>query len=134
MTRGPWAFAAISAAALAAALTGQALAQQQAAQDNAVVVEMTDQLKFQPNTVRVRVGQTVQWRNRSSYFHTVTADEQRAQIPAHVELPEDAEPFHSGDIPPGGEYSHTFKVPGTYRYTCVPHELSDMSGTVIVSP
>jgi len=29
-------------------------------------------------------------------------------------------------------FSHTFDVPGTYSYVCIPHETSSMVGTVIV--
>lgn len=65
--------------------------------------------------------------------HTVTADSERALDPDHVRLPEGAEPFHSGSIEPGGEYSRQFTVPGRYEYFCVPHERAGMLGTIVVS-
>jgi plastocyanin len=34
---------------------------------------------------------------------------------------------------PGAVFEHTFRVAGTYRYICVPHELAGMIGTVIVT-
>ena len=44
-----------------------------------------------------------------------------------------AKEFDSGLISPGKDYSHTFTVPGTYKYFCIPHEAVGMLGTVIVS-
>ena len=40
--------------------------------------------------------------------------------------------FDSGQLEPGATFSHTFRVPGTYRYFCVPHEVAGMIGTLIV--
>ena len=34
----------------------------------------------------------------------------------------------------GNVYSHTFTVPGTYKYFCRHHEDDAMFGTVIVDP
>lgn len=89
---------------------------------------------FSPATIRIRVGQTVQWRNTSPIGHTVTADPRLARNPANVELPEGAQPFHSGNIPAGQVWQRTFTVPGTYRYVCLPHERQGMIGTVVVEP
>lgn len=98
----------------------------------AVVVEMDNRLRYLPDTVRVRVGETVRWRNTSDVLHTVTADGDRAVRATSVVLPAGASPFDSGDLAPGEEYSHTFTVEGEYRYFCIPHELAGMVGTVIV--
>lgn len=35
---------------------------------------------------------------------------------------------------PKTTFEHTFAVPGTYRYFCIPHEGAKMQGTVIVRP
>ncbi len=40
--------------------------------------------------------------------------------------------FDSGFIPPGGDYSYTYTVPGTYRRFCLPHEKAGMVGVVVV--
>lgn len=98
----------------------------------AAVVLLTDQLRFVPDTVRIRVGQTVLWRSTSSLIHTVTADPSRAARPDDVRLPAGAKPFNSGDIKPGGMFAYTFDVPGEYRYFCTPHELGGMIATIIV--
>lgn len=100
----------------------------------AAVVEMDNMLRFLPDTVRVVAGETVRWSNTSDLIHTVTADASRAVRPSSVRLPEGAEPFDSGDLNPGASFSHTFRVPGTYRYFCVPHEQAGMTGVVVVEP
>ncbi|MFB6091611.1 MAG: plastocyanin/azurin family copper-binding protein [Haloquadratum sp.] len=97
---------------------------------------------FDPPDVTISTGETVVWRNTSSRGHTVTAYD--TQIPA------DAEFFASGGydsteaarkafrrelggiIESGETWSHTFEVPGTYAYFCIPHEQAGMLGTVVV--
>ena len=76
----------------------------------ATVVTMHIKLKFSPANITVQVGDTVEWRNRSLFTHTVTADKSLAKNPEHVVLPVGAEPFDSGDIPPGEVFRHTFTV------------------------
>ncbi|MCU4719339.1 cupredoxin domain-containing protein [Halapricum hydrolyticum] len=100
---------------------------------------MSDNLTFEPSTATVETGETVTWANESDIQHTVTAYEN--------EIPDEAEYFASGGfeseraarnrvteglIPPGEKYEHTFDLPGTYGYFCVPHEGSGMVGTVRV--
>lgn len=97
---------------------------------------------FNPPSVTVSVGEEVVWRNTSSRGHTVTAYAD--------DIPEEAEFFASGGfeseaaarkaynqnvgglIDSGQSYSHTFEVPGEYRYLCIPHESQGMVGTVVV--
>jgi plastocyanin len=95
------------------------------------MVEMKG-VAFSPATIRIRAGNTVQWRNVSLIDHTVTADKSLAANPANVLLPAGAQPFHSGSVKAGQVWTHTFAVPGTYRYVCLPHEKQGMIGTVIV--
>lgn len=95
-------------------------------------IALSNQLRFLPGTLRIRVGDTVRWRNASDLVHTVTADASRAAKPADVHVPDGAEPFDSGDLKPGQTFSHTFTVPGEYRYFCVPHELAGMVARIIV--
>lgn len=42
-----------------------------------------------------------------------------------------AKELSSGDVGPGGTYSHTFNTAGTFHYHCIHH--SPMTGTVVVS-
>lgn len=100
--------------------------------DVAAEVTMTNQLRFSPDTVRIRAGQTVRWRNTTPLIHTVTADPSRAVSQEDVKLPEGARTFDSGDLQPDRVFEHTFTVPGEYRYFCVPHEAAGMVGSVIV--
>src|SRR5690606_35600387 len=59
-------------------------------------------------------------------------DPSKAVSADNVEQPAGAEPFDSGNIDRRRTWSHTFTVPGTYRYVCVPHELAGMVGVVVV--
>lgn len=95
-------------------------------------VVMTDDLRFDADCVRIRVGETVRWTNPSFVSHTVTADASKAANAANVRLPDGADPFDSGSVPPDGEFEYTFRVPGQYDYVCLPHEGAGMVGTVIV--
>lgn len=100
-------------------------------------------MAFVPQEYEVSVGDTVVWRNTSGADHTVTAYEGG--------IPEEAEFFASGGYEDeqeardawyesrGGRvgtretFEHTFEVPGTYSYFCIPHERGGMVGTVVVS-
>lgn len=109
--------------------TGQAA---ESASGDVVVVDMDSQLRFASAEVRIEAGQTVEWRNVSSFPHTVTADPEKAADMANVALPEGAEPFDSGRIAASGTFRQTFTEPGEYRYVCLVHEDNGMLGTVIV--
>jgi plastocyanin len=91
-------------------------------------------MRFEPQRISIQVGDTVEWRNESNMAHTVTADQQLANNPENVLLPEGAQPFHSGRIEAGSAFRHTFTAPGTYQYVCLPHEEQGMLGQVIVEP
>jgi plastocyanin len=97
---------------------------------------------YLPEAIEVQVGETVVWGNSGSRGHTVTAYES--------EIPDGATYFASGgfeteqaardawrsggggNIAPGDTFEHTFEVPGTYGYVCIPHEPQGMVGTVTV--
>lgn len=102
-------------------------------------VGMTDSFAFEPPSVRVSVGTTVEWTNEGSVAHTVTAYEER--------IPDEAVYFASGGfdteaaargnlqaglIEADESYSHTFETSGRHDYFCIPHEGSGMTGTVRV--
>lgn len=74
--------------------------------------------KFAPQTLTVKVGDTVKWTNQDSTQHNVTADDSSSDAP-------------DGPLLSKGEsYSFTFKKAGTYKYHCDPHP--QMQATVIV--
>lgn len=96
---------------------------------------------FRPTEITVSVGDTVVWKNTSSRNHSVTAYESG--------IPDDADYFASGGyeseaaardawqnlngvITNGDTYEHTFEVPGTFNYFCIPHERGGMVGQVVV--
>lgn len=103
-------------------------------QEGDVIVEMTPQLTFDPDPVRISSGQAIVWRNVSSFPHTATGDASEARDGSNVVLPEGAEPWNSGVLTGGQEFRRVFTVPGQYRYFCIPHEQQDMVGRIIVEP
>jgi FtsP/CotA-like multicopper oxidase with cupredoxin domain len=82
--------------------------------------------RFASQALRVRLGETVTWRNDDPVPHTVTSDDEGG-------------PLDSGNIAKGGTFAFTFTQPGTYAYHCVPHSGKSaqgyvgMVGTIIVS-
>jgi len=98
----------------------------------AVVIKMSDKPpQFMPEKVTVKAGQTVQWINNAKTLHSVDGDPSMALKPSDVSLPSGAKPFDSGFMKPDATWEYTFKVPGTYKYTCVPHEKDGMNGVVV---
>lgn len=100
--------------------------------DGVIVIELNNKLRFVPAEIRIKVGDTVEWRNVQSIPHTVTATPKRAAKSRNVELPDGAEPIDSGWVRGGQSFRYTFRKPGVYRYVCLPHERAKMLGTVIV--
>jgi plastocyanin len=98
-----------------------------------VVVKMLDMpLTFQPNVIKIKVGQSVEWENVGNEVHHATSDPSLAIKATEVTNPPGAEPFDSGFLRPGESFTHTFTVPGEYRYTCVVHEAKGMLGKIVV--
>jgi plastocyanin len=97
------------------------------------VVKMNDDdPMYQPNSIRIVAGQTVEWQNDGQVSHTVTDDPSHATNPVDALLPQGVEPFNSGNVMPGGTFHYTFTKPGRYRYFCLTHEMDKMVGEVIV--
>jgi plastocyanin len=119
------------AAAIAAALA--LLPDPAHAASSPVVIKMTDTQPFYtPLQASVRVGETVQWVNDGETVHSVSTSAANAQIINDAAMPKGAVAFDSGFIPPGGDFSYTFTVPGTYRYFCLPQEKAGMVGVIVV--
>ncbi len=96
------------------------------------VVGMNDKLRFVPNEITIKVGDTVEWRNIGAIPHTITADPRRMPSSTNIKLPNGVEAFDSGWVVRGKSYRYTFSEPGIYRYICLPHERAGMLGIVIV--
>jgi len=71
---------------------------------------------YSPANYSVVAGTTVTWVNHDGTTHSVTSDTGL---------------FDSGPLPPGASFSYTFKLPGTYHYSCWYH--SWMTGTIVVT-
>ncbi len=80
------------------------------------VVEIR-QYKFVPDSVTIKVGETVRWVNA----------EKRA---SHSVLFSDDGAGESERMLPGESWQRRFDRPGTFRYNCGPHP--EMLGTVVV--
>jgi plastocyanin len=74
---------------------------------------------FEPATLTVHAGHTVEWKNDDFVPHTATADAE-AQKPA----------FDSGTIKTGAAWRYVARQKGTYNYICTRHP--NMKGTLIV--
>jgi plastocyanin len=70
---------------------------------------------FDPTSVEVPVGGSVDWSNLDVEGHTITAVDGS---------------FDSGVVGPGEAYSATFEIAGTYDYLCAIHP--EMQATVVV--
>ena len=77
---------------------------------NAVSIENNT---FTPETLTIKVGETVTWMNNDSVMHNVVADE-----------------FSSDNLSNGDSFEFTFEEAGTYTYICSIHPA--MSGEIIV--
>jgi plastocyanin len=64
---------------------------------------------FLPTTISIPTGMTVIWFNEDESEHSVTVDAGSPGVPQGAE-------FDSDMIAPGGFFTHTFTVPGTYEY------------------
>jgi len=98
-----------------------------------VTVKMVDMPPvFQPATITIRTGETVEWKNIGNEVHHATSDPSLAIKNSDVGNPPGAQAFDSGFLKPGETFTHTFKTPGTYRYACAVHETKGMVGEIIV--
>jgi plastocyanin len=74
-------------------------------------------MAFNPGSVTISTGDTVEWTNQMGFDHTVTPD--KSEFPS------------SGHIEPQATFSHTFSAAGSVAYHCEIHPR--MKGTVIVT-
>ncbi len=74
-----------------------------------------NEFKYTPNSVNIKVGDTVRWIQLDEEDHTVTTADLILDSPI---------------LPQGEEWSFTFEQPGTYEYHCNFHP--GMIGRVIV--
>lgn len=89
------------------------------ASGNATVVVQMRSIAFVPNTVTVRVGQTVEWVNNDAVIHNVTALDGHSVV--------------SGSIGRGGRFSFRARAAGTISYYCTIHASAMKAQLVIQS-
>jgi plastocyanin len=75
--------------------------------------------KYDPPTLTVKAGDTVEWKNEDIVPHTATAAELNH-----------ARAFDSGSIANGGSWKWVARTPGTYDYICTLHP--NMKGRLVV--
>jgi plastocyanin len=85
-------------------------------QSTASATRVTIQLmKFSPETIEIKTGQTVEWINDDLTPHTVTS--------------QCVGDLNSGSIEPGASWRYTFTQRGSSQYYCTFHP--EMKGTVV---
>ena len=77
-------------------------------------------LKFVPETVTIKSGDTVKWVNNKMSPHNVVFDD--GNVKSHKQLV----------FSPGESYETTFKESGEYAYYCEPHRGAGMVGKIVV--
>lgn len=77
------------------------------------IVEI-EAMKFHPETLTVKSGDTITWLNKDFFPHTATANKV----------------FNSRSIPATKSWSYKAKSPGTFNYKCLFHPT--MKGTLII--
>lgn len=78
-------------------------------------VVIIKQMHFEPATLSVKAGDTVEWKNQDIFTHTVTANDGS---------------FDSGPIVPGSSWQTTVSRTGSVAYHCGPHP--NMMAEVVV--
>lgn len=94
------------------------------------IVRMTASNEFDPQEIRIRAGDVVEWRNTSRGAQTVTL--LRAAAPMLVALPTGALEFDSGRIASGATYRRQFTIGGRYQYLSTTNAGVTMAGVVLV--
>ena len=99
-----------------------------------VKIHGNDEPMYQPSSIQIVSGQTIEWKNEGADNYSVTDDPARASDPVDALRPRGVPPFSSGSIMPGGRFRHTFTEPGRYRYFSPDNDGDRMVGEVIVRP
>lgn len=111
-----WRPAALVCAAVLLPATGLHTAPAARAAAKAVVhVVVIDGMRFMPQTLEVKAGDTVVWRNRDPFPHTATAGAGGPDSPV---------------IAAGASWRFTAVKPGNYSYLCTLHRT--MTATLVV--
>jgi len=107
------AVAAVSESAVAPSVSASAVATATVSPLQGNSVNIKD-YKFDPETIEIKKGDKVIWKNEDAVIHTVTFDT-----------------FDSGSMKQGDTFEHTFDTAGSFSYYCGNHP--SMKGTVKVN-
>ncbi|ATW28204.1 cupredoxin domain-containing protein [Candidatus Formimonas warabiya] len=88
----------------------ESTSEQQNSASNSIAIE---NFVFNPDTIKVPVGTSVEWINKDSAPHTIKAEK-----------------FNSDSLSTNDSFKFTFDSPGTYEYQCGIHP--SMKGKIIV--
>ena len=100
--------------------------------EHKVVIRMSDNMRFAPETRSISVGDTVVWTNDGRMEHTTTDVPGKAGVNEHNVLPPGADPWDSGELAPGETFRQVFTTPGEYTYLCTLHEAAGMVARLTV--
>ena len=82
---------------------------------------------FAPQTITVKAGTKVTWKNADSVVHNVTSTNSMKTTAKVTRM------FSSGSLSGGQSFSFTYKKKGTFFYECTIHaSMASMHGKVIV--
>ena len=90
-----------------------------AAETGEVVIK---EYSFEPETVTIKVGDTVKWTNNGDNPHTTMSGTDGKSDGL----------WRSKRLPNGKSFEHVFNEAGIFPYFCEPHILFKMTGTVVV--
>lgn len=89
-------------------------------------------LSFTPDTVQVKVGQTVTWTNGNDIKHVLVQGTYQVDKSTGLRTSEKGDGTFSLTVDQKGDVvSHTYDKAGTFTYFCTIHK--GMNGTVVVS-
>jgi plastocyanin len=89
---------------------------------------------FTPQSITIKVGQSVTWTNSGPSVHDVTSDTMVFES-GNMGVGSEGNPY--GGSTQGGVFSFAFNTAGTYNYHCMLHPPSvypSFTGTVVVTP
>ncbi|MHC4445434.1 MAG: cupredoxin domain-containing protein [Planctomycetota bacterium] len=92
--------------------------------DSGMTTVRMQNIAFNPKTITIQVGQTVQWINNDLLPHTVTSGNPEDQDAGSM--------FDSALLFLNGTFQHTFNETGTFVYYCRVHPVQMRDNTVIV--
>jgi plastocyanin len=75
---------------------------------------------YKPKTITIHKGDKVKWRNATSSCHHTTTSDKKG--------------WDSGDLGPGGSFTHKFAKTGSFTYHCTFHGPYGMTATIVVKP